>query len=595
MRFSPTASIPDLQDFGPGPTEAHRAWTAIPAYLLIAMLVVAIGFALAGGFAILWQWRDAGDHTLSLALSLIFCFATLGPLSIASRLKTGNWALSIGPRLSRLAALQALGAGLLLACLSMAVSSVVFALISLVNPEVGVGWFLDGFDDIPIPQADETVEIGSMVVLQACLLTLFPVVDELFFRGYLLHRLIVKRGVVGAMIIVSIIYSMLDHYLLSSFLVGMVLAFATLHTGSLWWGILARASYNAFFVIWYYADHVYSFSEPSPLDNLYTSPWFGIAFASASIPLVYWVWQNRHGIKLREWAAPIIESAADGVQGFARPSFGRLRTGMIVLCLVSVSLLSHWAMHFGFNGTKYAMIDPADIDRYATTGFGDLPEASSLAATLCSLDHFSPADAFLSQLEHAVGDVLTFPIPTFTVGTRGENLGEFVHRGWSIGLNPDHLESREKSKRQLADFYNTVAHELRHAEQVYAAATYHASTVSHPDLMLIPVYYPYFYLPHRVRYQASHNASVEGSEGFEFGRLVSAIDNNDHLEDRRDHLNTMMDRHRGTDEYDRYHFRYRYELPLERDAYAFGDTVEKLVNGCLPPSLEFRASARDER
>ena len=197
----------------------------------------------------------------------------------------------------------------------------------------------------------------------------------------------------------------------------------------------------------------------------------------------------------------------------------------------------------------------------------------------------------MPTLNPGVGNVRT---PGFNVGTELGNLGEFLPLGWSIGLNAEHLENRGESKRALTNLYNTVAHELRHAEQIYAAATYHASAVSQPNLTFIPVYYPYFHLPHQVRLRAMQDASVEGSEVFELGKLVSAIDNNHHIEETRDHLDSMMNRYHGTAEYDRYHKRYRYELPLERDAYAFGDTVETIVEGCLPPSLKFDSSARGD-
>jgi len=79
-----------------------------------------------------------------------------------------------------------------------------------------------------------------------------PIAEEIFFRGYVLPGLINRFGIVGALIISSLIFGFFHvdpGAIVPTFILGLALGWVYLKTGSIWPAVFAHGLHNTFAVL----------------------------------------------------------------------------------------------------------------------------------------------------------------------------------------------------------------------------------------------------------------------------------------------------------------------------------------------------------
>jgi len=222
-------------------------------------------------------------------------------------------------------------------------------------------------------------------------------------------------------------------------------------------------------------------------------------------------------------------------------------------------------------------IDPAEIDRFSRTGLGKPEITRALAKAFCGIDYNDPADQFLATIDKVLAKILspTLPIPSISVDELKGSHGHFSPTDWSIVLDEERVAGRSKSKEGLIDILGTLAHELRHAEQYYAAAKFEAS------IRRISLY---DFLPKAVKTEAKINPSIEGSEEAEFGEFVLMAHINDEIRDKKMYIEDKIENPDiSSDDYEYYVKVIYAKLPSERDATSIGRALRIAIDECLKP------------
>lgn len=306
------------------------------------------------------------------------------------------------------------------------------------------------------------------------------------------------------------------------------------------------------------------------------------------LPWLVWIWSQRQRISRIVWATPLIETVelrAQGILGYLIGFTKSIAAAMSLLMIVLVGQLAYVALKTSDGGINPSRldaghIDPVDIDRFAHMAMGTRENIRALADIFCSLDSRASNENFITEMTTATAGVLDIPMPQFKVRDLGWALGEFSASSWSISIDRKHFAERHSSKRDRIDFYNTLAHELRHAEQSYIAARYQVAALGYPFLIIFPDYFPNSPLPHSVRMQAFQEPSVEGEKDFEFGQLMSAVDSNDEIARKRRQIQSVLGNWFFLPMSSYYSHLYRDELPSERDAFAIGNKLEQALEEC---------------
>lgn len=122
---------------------------------------------------------------------------------------------------------------ILLLCFSLGIGLFTYYLSSLVNP-----YFLRQMMK-PEPLISPYLDYILAIVIA-------PIVEEIFFRGYLLHRLSIKWGVRKALIISALIFALLhlDLNIIGRLVMGMSMAILYIKTKTLIASIISHSLYN---------------------------------------------------------------------------------------------------------------------------------------------------------------------------------------------------------------------------------------------------------------------------------------------------------------------------------------------------------------
>lgn len=225
--------------------------------------------------------------------------------------------------------------------------------------------------------------------------------------------------------------------------------------------------------------------------------------------------------------------------------------------------------------TNTSAIDAEDVDRYSNVGLGQPQKTRQLAEAFCEID-FSD---FSINLQENLNNILSaslnsyMPAPFVTFKSDVWGIGYFSHRRWTIELSTK-LLSRKKMVRIL----QILTHELRHAEQRYMSARYHAAIGANKDNR-----HAYTNLPSRIIDHALDNPSEQGTAEFEFGRFISIEIFDEDLEEKKKYLLEKMERHKNDREkFNFYSKKYMNELPRERDAKTVDLALKRAVEKCQP-------------
>ena len=233
-------------------------------------------------------------------------------------------------------------------------------------------------------------------------------------------------------------------------------------------------------------------------------------------------------------------------------------------------------------------IDPAAVDRFSSLGFGAPETIRALAEALCDVDYGDSDDQFLAAIENILADQLSpmLPIPSIAFDDLERSQGRFSARDWSIVLDENLIAKKSESNEDLLDLFDTLAHELRHAEQYYVAAR-HAAAKDRKDetiLTLERFLFQYAYFPDAIIERAILDPSIPDSESFEFGKLISNILVNEELREKEKYIDEIVKSPNvTTDEYAYYAAIIESKLPLERDATSIEKAMHRTTSKCLEP------------
>lgn len=141
----------------------------------------------------------------------------------------------------------------------------VYYLISIVNPDYVIGIFTSDEKTLVDMSHPDVILDYSLYFLS--LVVLAPIVEEIFFRGFLLERLSLKYGFYFSIAFGSLLFSILHTDILGAFIFSIFLCVVKVHTKSLYGPILIHASHNLFLFITVLSYELFSPSYEEDLDS----------------------------------------------------------------------------------------------------------------------------------------------------------------------------------------------------------------------------------------------------------------------------------------------------------------------------------------
>ncbi len=265
---------------------------AIGALRLLLMLLLALSAA----GAVFW-YLVQGDQAEPLRepdLTLVFLFCEIAFYGLLALLlwlacrKAGVVRhLTLGAVPGRRETGSYLLLGIPMVALGIAGFYVLFLPLSFVFPDFVSFWLLDVgpmFLLAPEPKA-----ILADVLTALSLVVLAPVIEEVFFRGFLLNALWRRYGFISGVVISSLIFAIPHGDILGAFVFAVVLSIVLASTRSLIGPMLVHASNNAIIVLLALLEGL-AFDEPwiaSSLEGFRTSWWLAPLGAAIALP---WLW-----------------------------------------------------------------------------------------------------------------------------------------------------------------------------------------------------------------------------------------------------------------------------------------------------------------
>lgn len=219
-------------------------------------------------------------------------------------------------------------------------------------------------------------------------------------------------------------------------------------------------------------------------------------------------------------------------------------------------------------------INARDVDRFSKIGLGEPQKLRQLAEAFCEADFNDFPTDLQEKLNETLSEVLssTMPIPSIVFNADVWGIGYFSHRTWTVELSTKLL-----SKKRLARLLQILTHELRHAEQRYMTARYHAAIGTPKEDKA-----SYTNLQNNIIEYALNDPSKEGSVEFDFGQFMSNESSDRCIKEKKEYLLDQMESERNNKRtYDSLAHRYMNELPRERDAKSVDRALRLAVEACL--------------
>jgi membrane protease YdiL (CAAX protease family) len=179
--------------------------------------------------------------------ALLVYLSVLAVLALRAWRARLDWRALFGPPISR-ELLPLLGVVAPVALLTLGAGIALYIPLSYVAPRFVERVVLEGsalFDARTIVDWLELVLVGVIAA---------PLVEELFFRGFLLHRFARRWGTPTAVVASSALFAVLHGEWIGHFLFGVAMAALYLRTGRLWMPIAAHAINNGVVAVFTLAD-----------------------------------------------------------------------------------------------------------------------------------------------------------------------------------------------------------------------------------------------------------------------------------------------------------------------------------------------------
>ena len=237
MMWTATASRPPPTQ----PPLSPNPFDAITARSLLALLAVA--FVVGGAVVVLVSYLDPagsgyGDASLGFGM---YGFVALG-LWLIIRRNDIDFDRMLGVLPHRRPFLSSLVSVVPLLLFSYGTVWILYYPLSIVWPEPVERFLLS--DDLLVTSTGGSHEVGPNIMMAIGLVVLAPITEEIFFRGFLLHRWARTWGVEAAVIATSVVFAVLHADPLGAGLFGFAMAVIYLRTRSLMMVILCHALNN---------------------------------------------------------------------------------------------------------------------------------------------------------------------------------------------------------------------------------------------------------------------------------------------------------------------------------------------------------------
>lgn len=135
-------------------------------------------------------------------------------------------------------------------CASLVIVTVLFVPLSYLLPSF-VTWWLSWFAQPVVYLTSEgSFPIAANVLSFLSLVIIAPVLEELIFRGYLLHRWSKKWGLAAGILLSSAVFGAVHPDTLAAAITGIGFALLYLKTQTLWAPIAAHSLYNLIVWLW---------------------------------------------------------------------------------------------------------------------------------------------------------------------------------------------------------------------------------------------------------------------------------------------------------------------------------------------------------
>ena len=277
-------------------------------YLVVVWLVPL--FYLPGADSILaaigedwqWHWRDLFYGYYSHLLSA----ATLLVLAAYGRL---HWPSLFGTRVVAADLVPGLKLTLYLFLFSIAAAYLLFLPLSYVIPRFVDWWYISSaeviyFDGYGYPLLANLLALISFVVLA-------PVIEEIMFRGILLHRWTQKWGLTKAVLVSSVLFGVAHTDPIGAVAFGIGMCVLYLRTQSLLVPIICHAANNL--VVWFIEIGYRLFEGPDYEYTLevFRDEWY-IGLICGLSAIVWTLVFFRRPMKLRTWRLPVVGTNGRG-------------------------------------------------------------------------------------------------------------------------------------------------------------------------------------------------------------------------------------------------------------------------------------------
>lgn len=214
-----------------------------------------------------------------------------------------DWSALFGGSVTKDALIPGLKLTLLIYLFSVAAAYAMFIPLSYVTPEFVQWWYIDILDVIYVDASSFPILANLFGFIS--LVIIAPIIEEVVFRGILLHRWSYKWNVKKAIIISSLIFAVLHPDPLGAFVFGVGMCILYLRTQSLWVPIVCHVVNNlavwileAAYRITYGADLMYT------LEDLQNEWHIGIL---SGVIVVLWVtYYLRKPTGLKQWRLPVV-------------------------------------------------------------------------------------------------------------------------------------------------------------------------------------------------------------------------------------------------------------------------------------------------
>ncbi len=299
---------------------------------LIVQCVLAFGAVMAA-FGVAWP-RGAAMSSRSLRIVGLLIYLT-GALVLLVRARRArlDWRRLFGDRGIPREFLPLLTVIIPVVMITVGAAIAVFIPLSYIAPDFVERTILDAGALFEARTISEWLEVVVLTVLVA------PIVEELFFRGFLLHRWARRWGTPTAVVASSALFAVLHGEWIGHFLFGVVMAALYLRTRRLWMPIVAHAINNGLVALFALADLLQRTPAESTTLAELRSQWpLGLVALSAGVVTLRWYlnryWPGGQWRSVLRGATPydhpdhaMSESGPLGTTPFVHPDYAPLASG----------------------------------------------------------------------------------------------------------------------------------------------------------------------------------------------------------------------------------------------------------------------------